>query len=223
MNQDLVKYIEENIYPLYERNDWAHQLWHIKGVVERSLKLAKDYPVNLDMVYVIASFHDLGCFVSRDNHEEVSSHLMEQDTFVQKYFTKEEIRIMKEAIIDHRGSLEYVPRSIYGKIISSGDRFVTIEGIMRSVHSYSLEFYSDLTWKEMVERCYQYIEKKYGKDGYAKSYIENEDYENFLIEVQRYLDDCDLFTSKLKEVDTFLRKEYRIGNLSRIKIPLDSK
>lgn len=45
MNKDLVKYIEENIYPLYERNDWAHQLWHIQEVVERSIKLAKGHRV----------------------------------------------------------------------------------------------------------------------------------------------------------------------------------
>lgn len=215
MNQNLVKYIEENIYPLYERNDWAHQLWHIKEVVERSIKLAKKYPVNLDMVYVIASFHDLGCYVNRDNHEEISAYFMEQDTFIQGYFTSEEIEIMKEAIIDHRGSLEYIPRSIYGKIISSADRFVTIEGIMRSAHSYSLEFYPDLTWEEMVEQNYQYIKKKYGRNGYAKNYIENEDYENFLIEVQRYLDDYDLFTSKLKEVNMLLREKYPVKNLCK--------
>lgn len=217
MNQDLVKYIEENIYPLYERNDWAHQLWHIKEVVERSIKLAKDYPVNLDMVYVIASFHDLGCFVSRENHEEISACFMEQDAFIRKYFTAKEIEIMKEAIIDHRGSLEYVPRSIYGKIISSADRFVTIEGIMRSAHSYSLEFFPEWSWEEMVEQSYQYIKKKYGKNGYAKSYIKNEDYEHFLIEVEKYLDDYGLFSSKLKEIDTLLREEYPMKELCKVK------
>lgn len=217
MNKDLVGYIEKNIYPLYERNDWAHQLWHIQEVVERSIKLAKGHRVKLDMVYVIASFHDLGCFISRENHEKISAHFMEQDVFIQKYFTSKEIKIMKEAIIDHRGSLEYVPRSIYGKIISSADRFVTIEGIMRSTHSYSLEFYPEWTWEEMVDRSYQYIQKKYGKNGYAKSYVKNIEYEQFLRDVQKYLDDYDLFSNKLKEIDTFLRKEYSVKNLCKIK------
>lgn len=215
MNQDLVRYIEKNIYPLYDRNDWAHQLWHIKEVVDRSIKLAKGYPVNLDMVYVIASFHDLGCFVSREKHAEISAHFMEQDSFIQKYFTEQDIKTMKEAIIDHRSSLEYVPRSIYGKIISSADRFVTIEGIMRSCHSYSLQFFPEWTWEEMVAESYQYIKKKYGKDGYAKNYIKNDEYERFLVDIQRYLNDYDLFTSKLKEVDTFLRKEYPVKSLCK--------
>ncbi|MDE5587164.1 MAG: HD domain-containing protein [Bacilli bacterium] len=210
MDQKLVEYVEKSIYPLYERNDWAHQLWHIKEVVERSLKLAKDYPVNKEMVYVIASFHDLGCFISRDNHEEISAHLMETDSFLQKYFSKEDIKVMREAIVDHRGSLEYEPRSIYGKIISSADRFITIEGILRSTHSHTLEFFSELSWEEMVQRSYQYIKKKYGRNGYAKSYIPNPDFDQFLKDVVVYLDDYKLFSKKLKEIDKLLRKEYQV-------------
>lgn len=210
MNKELVQYIEGNIYPLYSRNDWAHQLWHIEDVVNKSLKLSKNYSVNLDMVYVVASFHDLGCFISRDNHEDISAHLMEQDPFIQNYFSEEEIKTMKEAIIDHRGSLEYEPRSIYGKIISSADRFVTIEGIMRSTHSYTLEFLPEVSWEEMIETSYRYIKKKYGKGGYAKSYIPNSDYDHFLKEVERYLNNKKLFSEKLLEVDELLRKEYPV-------------
>lgn len=211
MNQELVDYIGKNIYPLYERNDWSHQLWHIHNVTERSLKLASNYSVNVDMVYIVASFHDLGCFVSRENHEEISAHLMEKDSFIQKYFTEEEIQTMSQAIVDHRGSLEYEPRSIYGKIISSADRLVTIEEIMRSTHSRTLEFFPNMSWEEMVQESYKYIKKKYGKGGYAKSYIPNPDFDQFLKEVQVYLDDDELFSKKLQEVDEHLRKEYHIS------------
>lgn len=211
MNQELVDYIEKSIYPLYERNDWAHQLWHINNVTERSLKLAKDYSVNREMIYVIASFHDLGCFVSRENHEKISAHLMEKDPFIQKYFTGEEIQTMSQAIVDHRSSLEYEPRSIYGKIISSADRLVTIDEIMRSTHSRTLEFFSDMDWDEMVQESYRYIKKKYGKGGYAKSYILNPDFDQFLKDVVVYLGNYELFSKKLKEIDNFLRKEYQVN------------
>lgn len=160
MSPKLVDYIESNIFPLYERNDWSHQLWHIKEVIERSLSICKDYDVNLDMVYVIAAFHDLGCYLGRDNHEETSAMLMSKDEFINQFFSLEVIKIMKEAIVDHRASLEYEPRSIYGKIISTADKFVTIEGIMRSTHSYTLEFFDSTPWKEQLENSYKYIEKK---------------------------------------------------------------
>lgn len=210
MNQQLVNYIEQKIFPLYGRNDWAHQIWHIKEVAERSLKLAKDYPVNLDMVYTIAAFHDLGCFVNREKHEEVSAQLMLEDSFIRRSFSDEDRQTMSEAIVDHRGSLEHEPRSIYGKIIASADRFTTIEGILRSTHSYTLEFFPNVPWSEMVQRSYQYIEKKYGKGGYAKSPLPNPDFERFLVEVGTYLNSRELFIQKLKEVDDFLRKEYKL-------------
>lgn len=210
VNQKLVDYIEKNIFPLYKRNDWAHQIWHIREVIERSLKLAKNYSVNEDMVYVIAAFHDLGCYIGHENHEEISAQLMMKDGFIRKYFSDEDIRTMGEAIVDHRGSLEYEPRSIYGKIISSADRFTTIEGILRSTHSYTLEFFPEISWDEMVQRSYLYIKNKYGKGGYAKSYIPNPDFEQFLVDVNFYLNHYELFIKKLKEVDYFLRKEYSI-------------
>lgn len=210
MNQELVNYVEKQILPLYERNDWAHQLWHAQEVIERSLKLAKDYTVNLGMVYMIAAFHDLGCYVSRENHEEISAELLGEDEFINGYFSDDEIRVMQEAIIDHRGSLKYEPRSIYGKIIASADRFTAIEGVLRSTHSYTLEFSPNLSWEEMVSRSYEYIKKKYGRGGYAKSYIPNPDFEKFLVEVQDYLQDYELFEKKLREVDRSLRKEHKL-------------
>ena len=62
---ELVKYIENEIFPLYERNEEGHGIGHIKTVIKRSLELAKKYDVNLDMVYTIASYHDLGHYIDR--------------------------------------------------------------------------------------------------------------------------------------------------------------
>lgn len=208
MGQYLVDYIEKDVLPLYARNDWAHQVWHIRDVIKKSLKLAKKYAVDVNMVYTIAAFHDLGCFISREKHEEVSARLLGEDEFICRYFSDDEIRVMKEAIMDHRGSLEYEPRSIYGKIIASADRFTTIEGVLRSTHSFTLEFSPELSWEEMVERSFKYIKKKYGKGGYAKSPIPNSEFEKFLVEIETYLRSYELFEQELKEVDEFLRKEH---------------
>lgn len=47
INQELIKYIENDIFPLYDRNEQGHGIEHIKTVIRRSLKLAKRYNVNL--------------------------------------------------------------------------------------------------------------------------------------------------------------------------------
>lgn len=43
VNKDLVEYIEKEIFSLYDRNEFAHGISHIKTVIRRSLKLASRY------------------------------------------------------------------------------------------------------------------------------------------------------------------------------------
>jgi len=211
INEDLKRYIEKEVFPYYEKNDIGHNLSHITYVIDRSMKFASLVDdINLDMVYTIAAMHDIAVYIDRDNHEKLSAEMLLNDKNLRKFFDEEQIKIMAEAVEDHRASKDSEPRSIYGKIISSADRFVTIEGIMRSTHSYTLEFLPEVDWDQMVETSYSYIKKKYGKNGYAKSYIPNPDYDSFLEEVEKYLNDRELFSKKLLEVDELLRKEYPV-------------
>ena len=77
INKDLINYIENNIFPSYEKNDSGHNLDHIKYVIERSLKFANTVKgINYDMVYVIASYHDIGDSIDRKNHEKASAMML---------------------------------------------------------------------------------------------------------------------------------------------------
>ena len=119
----LQEYIENHILPIYEKNDEGHGLEHIQYVINRSLKFAQTIPnIDYDMIYTIAAYHDIGHHIDRKNHEKVSAEILLQDKTLRNYFNEEEIIIMAEAVYDHRASLEYEPRSIYGKIVSSADR-----------------------------------------------------------------------------------------------------
>lgn len=74
INKELKEYIENNIFPEYNKNDEGHNLDHIKYVIERSLKFAKIVQdINVDMVYTIAVYHDLGNHIDKKNHEKISS------------------------------------------------------------------------------------------------------------------------------------------------------
>lgn len=66
INKELKEYIENNIFPEYNKNDEGHNLDHIKYVIERSLKFAKIVQdINVDMVYTIAVYHDLGHHIDK--------------------------------------------------------------------------------------------------------------------------------------------------------------
>lgn len=214
IQKELKKYLKNEIIPLYEKNDWAHQSWHIYEVIERSLKLAKKENVNQNMVYTIAIFHDIACYQGRENHEINSAKILKENQKLREFFSEEEINIMYDAIIDHRASKKNYPKTIYGKIIATADRFTTIKGILRSTESYYLEFYPEDTYEEMFEKCYQYIEKKYGPNGYSKTYLKSEEYENFLKEVEYYLNHTYELKKIFQQVDCFLRKKYHLPKIT---------
>ena len=80
INKEIAKYIEKFILPQYKSNDKGHGINHIMYVIERSFKFAdtvKD--INLDMVYVIAAYHDIGHKIDVKNHEVVSAQLLLND------------------------------------------------------------------------------------------------------------------------------------------------
>lgn len=207
MNRELVSYIENNIFPLYEKNDKAHQMWHIRGVIDRSLEISKQYDINLDMVYTIAAFHDLGNYINRENHERESAKIFISDTKINSFFNDAQIIVIREAIEDHRASLTNKHRSIYGKIIATADKFITIDDVLKSVHLHTLENFPNVSWEQKVELCYKYLNKKYGENGYARIPLPYLPYEKFLVNIRKLLKNKELLATALFKVDSEIKKE----------------
>ena len=195
INKELKEYIENNIFPEYNKNEIGHGINHIKYVIDRSMELVKEnnLDVNLDMVYVIASYHDIGHHIDSKNHEIISADIMSKDKNLEKFFTKEELIIIKEAIEDHRASSNHEPRTIYGKIVSSADRNNTIEDCLERTYTYGKKLNPNLTDEELYERAYNVLVNKFGIDGYAKFYFKDKKYEDFLIKIRKLLEDKNKF------------------------------
>ena len=195
VNIKLKQYIEEKVLPEYELNDGGHNLEHIKYVLKRAFELADGYDINFNILYTCVCFHDIACHTDRDNHEILSAERAREDIFLNKFFNRNNIKIISEAIEDHRASLEYIPRNIYGKILSSADRKVEVKQYLISSISYEKKKNPQMTKNESIEKSYQFAIKKCGKNGYAinKSYIEDIKYKKFLDEIQYLIDNKKIF------------------------------
>ncbi|MBQ6495056.1 MAG: HD domain-containing protein [Bacilli bacterium] len=205
INRELKDYIEQQILPIYKNNDSGHGIEHIQYVVKRSLRFASQFPnINLDMVYAIASFHDIAHHIDKDNHEVLSANLFYENEKMKAFFEDKQRTIIKEAIEDHRASLEYEPRSDYGKIISSADRTTSIDSVLQRTHSYTTKHYPDLDLFQMVERSYNHMLKKYGGNGYAKNYCYDEEYEQFKRDVETISKNKWEFAKKYLEVNRIM-------------------
>ena len=201
MDNNLIEYIEKEIFPLYKRNEEGHGINHIKTVIRRSLEFAKKYDVNINMVYTIAAYHDLGHFIDKDTHEMISAKMFLEDEKMKEFFADDERNIIKEAIEDHRASSGHEPRSIYGKIVSTADRtIVDIDDTIKRSYSYGLKHYSNMTYEEQVERVYSHLKEKYGEEGYVKVYLEDKEFDESLKKLREALSNKDEFINRVKRV-----------------------
>lgn len=187
MDKELRTYIEANILPRYEAYDAAHRREHIEGVIDRSLRLATHYEVDLSMVYTIAAYHDLGLVEGRELHHISSGRMMMEDGELCRWFSPEQREVMREAIEDHRASATAPPRTIYGMIVAEADRQIVPEVVMTRTVQYGLSHYPNLTKEEHWERFVGHLREKYDYGGYLKLYIPHSDNATRLEELRQII------------------------------------
>lgn len=211
INKSLKKYIEENIFPIYEKNEKGHDINHIKYVIKRSFKFAKEIPnINFDIVYTAASFHDIAHYIDPKKHEVLSAKIMHKDENLKKCFNDEQRLIIKEAIEDHRASNKYEPRSIYGKIISTADRNNNVNDCLLRSYTYGKKHNPNLSDEQLFEKSYYHLKDKFGYDGYAKFYFEDQEYEKFLSDIRYLLKDKEKFIKVQQEYINNLKLNNKI-------------
>lgn len=184
INTEIVDYIQSHILPEYAAFDGAHNLDHGEKVIANSLTIARDYDVDLNKVYVIAAYHDIGLRLGRKDHEKNSAAFLLADTKLGEWFSPEELLLMAEAVEDHRASNEHEPRSLYGKIVSEADRDIAYLTILRRTIQYSLKHYPAYSFEQHFLRTYDHIREKYGEGGYLKLWLNTKQNQQNLQEVR---------------------------------------
>jgi uncharacterized protein len=213
VNDKLIKYVRENIHKEYELNDDGHNLEHINYVLKRAYELSYKMNINFNILYVIVNYHDISCHIDRERHEILSAEIMYADNNLKKYFSENEMMIMRDAIEDHRASLEYEPRNIYGRILSSADRKVEISVYLKSSISYFIKNNPGCKKEEAINHAYDFAIKKFGRDGYAikKMYIDDERYRKYLDEIQYLIDNRSEFYKRANKIYSKLLFKYFYG------------
>lgn len=177
---DLVEYVETQILPRYAEFDKAHNLSHVTQVIRRSMDLAKRTGADMNMVYVIAAYHDLGLCGPRAIHHKTSGKILIQDARLKHWFSPEQLKIMKEAVEDHRASSSHLPRSIYGKIVAEADRDLRPETVIRRTIQFGLANYPELDKEGHWKRFCQHMNEKYSVNGYIRLWIQGSENERNL-------------------------------------------
>ena len=170
---DLVEFIETKILPQYAAFDAAHNMEHVTRVIRHSLELVKITGADINMVYAIAAYHDLGMSGPRAVHHLTGGKILATDARLKKWFTAEQLKVMREAVEDHRASASRSPRSIYGKIVAEADRDLDVDIVIRRTIQFGLANYPQLDYEGQWRRFKEHMDNKYSKEGYIKLWIPN--------------------------------------------------
>lgn len=201
LNKDLQYYIEKNIFPLYDDNFIGDGKDRVEYVINRSQKIIKEnkLDINDNILYTAISYHDIRKNNDEKGHELISAEIMFNDEFLKKFFTREQLLLIKEAIEDQRANMEKEPRNIYGKILSSASRNSTVEQCLERSYKYGKKKNPNATDEELFEGSYKALLNKFGEDGYAKFYFKDSTYEHFLHDIRKLLSEKDKFIDKQRK------------------------
>ena len=172
---ELVEYVEREILPRYEHFDKGHRRDHAETVICNSLEIALELEgetLDIDMVYAIAAYHDVGLLQGRANHEKASAVALLADAELRRWFTSAQLVTMAEAVEDHRASNNNAPRTIYGCVVSEADRVIDYRTILVRTAQYSVANYPGFTQEEHFLRSMAHISDKYGIGGYLRLWLE---------------------------------------------------
>ncbi len=196
VNLEIMTFIERNVLPRYAAFDVAHNMEHVSRVIKASIKLAETLGADVDMAYVIAAYHDLGLKGPRAIHHITSGKILKADKRLEKWFSPQQIEIMKEAVEDHRASSSRAPRSIYGKIVAEADRDLNPDTVFQRTVQFGKEHYPEMSHKEQWKRFVEHMEQKYSDAGYIKLWIHGSENEKNLITLRNIIKDKE----KLRDV-----------------------
>ena len=184
---DLVEFVETQILPQYAAFDKAHNMEHVTRVIRRSLVLARKTGADMNMAYTIAAYHDLGLSGPRAIHHLTSGKILIADARLKRWFSTEQLQLMKEAVEDHRASASRAPRSIYGKIVAEADRDIEPETVIRRTIQYGLANYPQLDVEGHWQRFMQHMDEKYSVNGYIRFWIQGSENERKLNELRQLI------------------------------------
>ena len=183
----LMEFVEKQILPRYTAFGESHGLYHVTRVIKNSLELSRMLRADINMTYTIAAYHDLGMEGPRAIHHITSGKILTADARLKKWFSPVQIKIMREAVEDHRASASHAPRSIYGKIVAEADRDIDIDTVFTRAIQYGIEHDPDKDKEWQFKRFDSHMEEKYSNNGYIKLWIPHSPNEKKLKELRNII------------------------------------
>ncbi len=142
-------------------------LCHFAPTVKYAEKLADELGGDKEVIIIASWLHDIGSIMEgRGEHHIVGAEIAEKKLRELNY-PEEKIALVKQCILNHRGSKQNERNSIEEKIVAEADalsNFDAIEGLFKAAYTYE-----NKTQAEAKESVRQKLENKWNKLHFEKS------------------------------------------------------
>ena len=91
VSMEIIEVVETQIQPKYTEFGESHGLRHVNRVIKNSLELARITGADINMVYVVAAYHDLGMSGPRAIHHITSGKILMADARLKRWFSQDQI------------------------------------------------------------------------------------------------------------------------------------
>jgi uncharacterized protein len=197
---EIMEFVERNILPKYNDFGKSHGLKHVMRVIDNSIQLALQTGADINIAYVVAAYHDLGMSGPRAIHHITSGKILSSDNRLKKWFSDDQLKIMKEAVEDHRASSSHAPRSLYGKIVAEADRDLDPETVFTRAVEFGLENEPAKNKEEQWKRFQKHMNEKYSCNGYIHLWIPGSPNANNLKTIQNIISDEELLRTEFERI-----------------------
>lgn len=197
---EIMDFIEKNILPKYNDFGKSHGLKHVMRVIDNSIQLANLTGADINIAYVIAAYHDLGMSGPRAIHHITSGKILSSDNRLKKWFSDDQLKIMKEAVEDHRASSSHAPRSLYGKIVAEADRDLDPETVFTRAIEFGIENEPSKNKEEQWVRFKEHMNEKYSYNGYIHLWIPGSPNAKNLKTIQNIISNNELLRAEFERI-----------------------
>jgi len=154
----------------YVNNDAGHYIDHADDVYKEMMRLNLHLGLQLneDMIFMTAYTHDIFVNEGRKNHHSLARDYVigNSDTFLEQ-FDPDELRLIGQAVNEHRASGKDHYSNDYARLIRLGDKGtpnldkIIMRGYTSNKHKH------DAIDEDMATEVVHHLKDKYGRDGYG--------------------------------------------------------
>lgn len=129
---------------------------------------------------------------------------------MKKFFSDDDRIAIKEAIEDHRSSFADMPRSDYGKLISSADRNTRIEIVFIRSFFVAKSRTPEMEMEDYLDFTFNRLSKRYGEENPENMFFEDKTYRVFLRDMRELLKNEVKFKNRYCEVNHIKSRKNKV-------------